>query len=93
MNTARYDHDVAHFRDELRAIPDLEARARRLVQIERECDVELKQIRLRLVRDMAARGLSMSRIGEAFGVSRARAHQMVHERMGPAPKQAQDPAA
>lgn len=72
---------MAHFRDELRAIPNLQQRAARLVQIERECDVELRQIRLRLARDMAAQGLSMAQIGAAFGVSRARAHQMVHERL------------
>lgn len=76
---------MAHFRDELRAISDLEQRARRWVEIEHEVEVELRTIKLRLARDMWAggNGLSMKRIGEAFGVSRARAHQMVHERARP----------
>lgn len=71
---------MAHFREELRQIPDLQARARRLVEIEIEVDAELRQIKLRLARDMAAQGLSMRQIGEAFNVSRARAHQLVHQR-------------
>lgn len=74
---------MAHFRDELRAIPDLEQRARRFVEIEREVDIELRTIKLRLARDMAAQGKSMAQIGAAFGVTRARAHQMVHERARP----------
>lgn len=71
---------MAHFRDELRAIPDLALRARRVVEIEQETDQELRQIKLRLARDMAAQGMTMAQIGAAFGVTRARAHQMVHQR-------------
>lgn len=69
-----------HFRDELLAIPDLTQRVQRLLEIEAEVDAELRQIRLRLARDMKDRGMTMSQIGAAFGVTRARAHQMVHQR-------------
>lgn len=71
---------MAHFRDELREIPDLIERAGRYRQLQKEVEAELRQIGLRLARDMAARGMTMSQIGAAFGVTRARAHQMVHER-------------
>lgn len=69
-----------HFRDELLTIPDLRERARRVRALKKETSDELMQIQLRLARDMAAAGLSMAAIGEAFGVTRARAHQMVHQR-------------
>jgi len=74
---------MAHFRDELRQITDLSERARRLVQVEHEVDVELRTMKYRLARDLKAQGLSLSQIGAAFGVTKARAHQMVHERSRP----------
>lgn len=88
MNADHYSWIMSrHFRDELCEIPDLVERAKRLIEIETEVDTELRQVRLRLARDMAAKGMTMAQIGAAFGVTRARAHQMVHQRAsGRAPK-------
>jgi hypothetical protein len=74
---------VSHFRDELRQIPDLSERARRLLQVEHEVEVELRTMKLRLARDLKAQGKSLAEIGAVFGVTKARAHQMVHERSRP----------
>lgn len=61
-------------------LTDLTLRAQELRVREQQVDAELRREKLRLAANMAAKGMTMQQIGDAFGVTRARAHQMVHAR-------------